>query len=78
MSRSVDAVLADALQLAASERARLAADLIASLDGSEDDDAAESWAIELERRVASIDAGNAVLESWDDVKLRIEREILGR
>jgi putative addiction module component (TIGR02574 family) len=78
MSRSVDAVLADALQLAATERAELAAELIASLDGPADSDAEEAWAAELERRTVSIDAGTATLESWHDLKQRIEQEILGR
>jgi putative addiction module component (TIGR02574 family) len=78
MSRNVDAVLADALQLAAAERAELAAELIASLDGPVDGDAAEEWAAELERRIASIDAGTATIESWHEVKQRIEQEVLNR
>jgi putative addiction module component (TIGR02574 family) len=78
MSRNVEAVLADALQLGATERAELAAELISSLDGPADSDAAEAWAAELERRIASIDAGTATIESWHDVKQRIEQEILGR
>jgi putative addiction module component (TIGR02574 family) len=78
MSRSVEAVLADALRLDAAERAELAAELIASLDGPADTDADEAWAAELERRLASIDAGTATFESWHDVKQRIAKEILGR
>ncbi|MGD9892209.1 MAG: addiction module protein [Dehalococcoidia bacterium] len=78
MGRTVETVLADAPQLGATERAELAAELIASLDGPADSDAAEAWAAEIERRLASIDAGTATLESWHDVKQRIEREVLGR
>jgi hypothetical protein len=43
-----------------------------------DPDAEAAWAIEIERRVAAIEAGTAKLEPWTDVKRRIEREILGR
>lgn len=78
MSKSIEAVLADALQLVATERAELATELIASLDGPVDSDAAEAWVAELERRIASIDAGTASIELWHDVKQRIQQEVLGR
>jgi hypothetical protein len=34
--------------------------------------------VEIERRVAAIEAGTVKLEPWEDVKRRIERDILGR
>ena len=33
---------------------------------------------EIERRVATLESGSTELESWDDAKRRIERDILGR
>jgi len=78
MSKTIEAVLADALQLDIAERAALAAELIASLDGPPDEDVEAAWAAELERRVAAIDAGTMKLEPWSDVKRRIEQEILGQ
>lgn len=78
MTKPAAAVLADALRLDLNARAEVAAELLASLDGPADADAVAAWAIEIERRVAAIDAGTAKLEPWGDVKRRIEKEILGR
>lgn len=76
MTQAAAAVLADALDEHA--RAELAAELLASLDGPADPDAEAQWAAEIERRVAAIEAGTAVLEPWDEVRRRIERDVLGR
>jgi putative addiction module component (TIGR02574 family) len=78
MTKPAAAVLADALRLDLNARAEVAAELLASLDGPADADAETAWAIEIERRVAAIEAGTVKLEPWDDVKRRIEKEILGR
>lgn len=78
MTRSARSVLAEALQLGAEARAEIAAELLASLDGPDDPDAEVAWAAEIERRVAEIEAGTVKLEDWEDVKRRIERDILGR
>jgi putative addiction module component (TIGR02574 family) len=78
MTKAAEAVLADALRLDVDSRAELAAELLASLDGPADPDAEAAWKVEIERRVAAIEAGRARLEPWEDVKRRIERDILGR
>jgi Putative addiction module component len=78
MTPAVAAVLAEALRLDERARAEVAAELLASLDGPADSDADVEWAAEIERRVASIESGAAVLEPWEDVKRRIERNVLGR
>ncbi len=78
MTHATAAVLAEALRLDEQARAELAAELLASLDGPADSDAESLWAAEIERRVAAIEAGTAQLESWDDVRRRIERDVLGR
>ena len=78
MTKSTEAVLAEALRLDPDSRAELVAELLASLDGPADPDAEAAWAAEIERRVAAIEAGTARLEPWENVKRRIEREILGR
>ena len=78
MTQATAAVLAEALRLDEKARAELAAELLASLDGPADPTADAEWAKEIERRVASIESGTAVLEPWDEVKRRIERDILGR
>ena len=78
MTKGTKAVLAKALRLESNERAEVAAELLASLDGPTDADAEAAWATEIERRVAAIEAGTVTLESWEDVRRRIEEEILGR
>ena len=72
MTKAAEAVLADALQLDVKARADLVAELLASLDGPSDPDAAQAWAAEIERRTKSLDAGTESLESWDEAKRRID------
>jgi putative addiction module component (TIGR02574 family) len=78
MTKGAEAVLAEALRLDVKARAEVAAELLASLDGPADADAEGAWAAEIERRVQALEAGTERLESWDDVKRRIEKDILGR
>jgi putative addiction module component (TIGR02574 family) len=78
MTKPTRAVLAEALRLGEDERAELAAEILASLDGPADHDSEQAWADEIKRRIASIEAGSAQLEPWDEVRRRIEKEILGR
>ena len=78
MDKSVTSVLADALRLDPAGRAELASEILASLDGPGDPDADSAWDAEIDRRIAAIEAGTIPLEPWDRVKLRIERDILGR
>lgn len=78
MTKAAQAVLADALRLDADARAELAAEILASLDGPADPDAEAAWAAEIQRRVAAIVSGTAQLEPWEEVKRRIEKDILGR
>jgi putative addiction module component (TIGR02574 family) len=78
MSRADQSVFADALRLEPETRAELAAELLASLDGPADPDAEAAWDVEIERRIAAIEAGTVQLEPWPVVKRRIEQEILGR
>ncbi len=78
MTKATEAVLADALRLDADSRARLAAEILASLDGPADPDTEQAWRAEIARRVADLEAGKLKLESWAEVKRRIEKSILGR
>lgn len=78
MTEAARALLANALRLDEDARAEIAAELLASLDGPSDPDAEAAWAAEIDRRVSAIESGTSVLESWQDVKSRIEKDILGR
>lgn len=77
MTKATEAVLASALRLSPDERAELASELLASLDGPADPDADAAWAVEIKRRIQAIEDGTIELEPWPDVKRRIEDEILG-
>ena len=78
MAKTVQAVLADALNLDSHARAEIAVELIASLDGPADPDVEVAWEAEAARRLAAYDAGALPVEEWDVLKARIEREIFGR
>ena len=78
MSKVTPSVLAEALRLEPDARAELAAELLASLDGPADPDAETAWATEIDRRIEAIERGSIRLEPWDEVRRRIEKEILGR
>jgi Putative addiction module component len=71
-------ILAELLQLPARQRARLAAELIRSLDQAEDPDTAEAWVKELHRRVGEITGGTAKLEDWSRVQRKIELRLRSR
>ena len=58
-SRIVERLRAEALNLPDAERAELARDLVQSLDGPTDADAAKEWDAEILRRLDEITSGNA-------------------
>ena len=71
MGTDPEALRDAALALSEVERAKLARDLIASLDGPADDDVAEAWDIELCRRINEVEAGKAQLLDAEGVLARI-------
>lgn len=64
-------VLADILRLPLEERARLALELIRSLDGEADADASEAWNIEIERRAAEVEAGAEATITLDEYRAHV-------
>jgi hypothetical protein len=64
MSKTAQKVLHEALRLELSERAELAAELLASLDGELDEDVDAAWAVEIERRAARARSGEDVGKPW--------------
>ena len=72
MSKAAQKMLHEALRLELSERAELAAELLASLDGEPDEDVEAAWAAEIERRAARArsgeDAGRPWVEARDGAK----------
>lgn len=64
-----------ALALSEHERAKLARDLVASLDGPQEGNVATAWDIEICRRINEIEAGKATLLDVDDVLKRVRARI---
>ena len=65
----------DALSLPLSERAELARELVASLDGPADLNAGEEWDKEICRRINEIRSDQAVLLDSDEVISRIRTRL---
>lgn len=63
-----------ALQLPIHERAALAAELLASLDGEPEPDVEAAWAEEVERRARRLLSGEDPGHARDDVRARLSAE----
>ena len=66
-------ILADILRLPAEERARLALELIRSLDGEPEPDAGQAWDAEIERRGAEVDRDAADTMTVDEYRAHIRQ-----
>jgi putative addiction module component (TIGR02574 family) len=67
MSTSVEELAAKAQELSPEDRARLAEDLLASLQGEPQSEVEAAWDREIERRVEQVRAGTARLIPAEDV-----------
>ena len=77
MTKHADRVLEEALQLAPNDRARIAAELLSSLD-EQDADVKTAWAAEIERRAADAETDPDDEEDWRTALNDIRREVLSR
>lgn len=77
MTSRAQALLQEALTLPVTERADVAAELLASLDAATEDvaEVEAAWAAEIERRARRVLAGESSGTSWDDVRRRAEAEL---
>jgi putative addiction module component (TIGR02574 family) len=73
---TLEKLRSEALRLSDAERARLAHDLVQSLDAPSDPDAAEAWEQEISRRLDAIDAGTAVLIDRDELSRRLKARLV--
>jgi putative addiction module component (TIGR02574 family) len=69
---SADTLLDTALKLPAADRARIAAELIASLDGEPEAGAEAAWLVEIDQRIKDVDEGRVQLRDWSDVKADVQ------
>lgn len=71
MSERARKLLHDAMDLPVSERAELAADLLASLDGEPEVDVEAAWASEMERRAREALANPDDDVAWETVRAEL-------
>jgi putative addiction module component (TIGR02574 family) len=74
MTEAAQHVLDQALKLSPEERAALAHDLLASLDGEPDEGVDSAWAAEAERRARKLLSGEDPGHAWEDVCARLMAE----
>ena len=67
-----------ALTLPSQERARLARDLLCSLDGPADPDADDAWITEIEKRARELADGSVEPVDWDAARERIANRLRER
>jgi putative addiction module component (TIGR02574 family) len=64
-------MLPQILRLPVEERAKLALELLRSLDGEHDDGATEAWDEEIERRGAEVDQGTADTMTLEEYRAHV-------
>jgi putative addiction module component (TIGR02574 family) len=74
MSSEARKVLEDAMALSPDERAALARELLASLDGEHDPGVDEAWAAEITRRAERFRAGESKGIPWEEVKASLREQ----
>lgn len=71
----IEALRKAVMGLSERERAKLASDLVASLDGPAEDNVSEAWDIEICRRINEIESGQAELLDVDEVLSRARERL---
>jgi putative addiction module component (TIGR02574 family) len=77
MTEPADRLLEEALKLTPNERAKIAAELLSSLD-DQDEDVKAAWAAEIARRAADAETDPEDEEDWRTALDDIRREVLSR
>jgi putative addiction module component (TIGR02574 family) len=78
MSSEAKAILEATLKLDPQERARIAHELIVSLDEGPTEDGVETaWEQQLERRAGEIDSGAVTLEPWSKLRQELDGIVRG-
>jgi len=78
VSSAAKAILEATLKLDPQERARIAHELIVSLDEGPTEDGVEAaWEQELERRAVEIDSGAVKLEPWSKLRQELDGIVRG-
>jgi putative addiction module component (TIGR02574 family) len=78
MSRTFIDLWNEASELSEKDRADLAGLLIESLEAEPDEGVEAAWAVEIERRVAQLEAGQVKGIPWEEVRQRLLNRLDGR
>ena len=78
MTSRTEELLAEVLRLPLSERAALAAEVLASMDGEADAEVEAAWLAEIERSGRRVLAGESQGIPWEQVSARIEKRLSSR
>jgi putative addiction module component (TIGR02574 family) len=73
MPRSARELFEEAMRLDSEERATLMRLLIETLDGESEEGVEDAWRVEIERRMAELDAGAVSTVSWEELRERLYR-----
>lgn len=73
MARSARELFEEAMSLDPQERATRMRLLIEALDAEIEEGVEDAWRVEIERRMAELDAGSVEAVSWEEVRARLYR-----
>ena len=74
-NQALDELRTELLSLSEGDRAKLALELLSSLDGPPDDGVAEAWDQEILRRLAEVDSGTAEIIDRAEFSRRLRERI---
>jgi putative addiction module component (TIGR02574 family) len=72
---STEELLAQVLQLPRQDRARVAEELLSSLEEADDEEVARTWAPELERRSRDVVEGKVQTIEWGSARAELKNEL---
>lgn len=75
MAKTIEDIESEIRELSADDRRHLLRDLIADLDGDNDQDVEEAWLVEVERRYKEIKESSAELIPADEVFSRVRARL---
>ncbi|MBI5632225.1 MAG: addiction module protein [Nitrospirae bacterium] len=78
MSKMVEVILRESMQLSAIERAHLVDELLTTLETEKDEDADAAWAQEVEKRSHELSSGKVQPVIWDEVRERARHSVHGK
>ena len=73
MARSARELFEEAMRLNPEERATLMRLLVDTLDAESDEGVEDAWRVEIERRMAELDAGVVQTVPWEELRARLYR-----